>query len=420
MKISLTVLILLLVGLCFGQSSSSQIPNLRLLVAKNPVDIALRLNLAYNLALEGDYADALRNYETILIQDPDNVSAAEGVLWMMQMQGMYPESVARGRFLLQKHPQSSTIASYLAFGYARTNRHLAARSTYQRASTLGVNDLQTNAAQSGLAWAYIALQDYPAAQKALHSIPEQTDTDAQRVLDTPRMNVTANYHTDYSDVSGFGISGSWHKKNIKVSAQVAELLISNERFREKYTVDIALENHYARISAAHGILRGIDKRVYPASTSSISLYAKVYMHHLQITPALSASLGSYRRLDAQQGDAGIVVSSDRWELGARLSYVYLDRESLNSDVQNTIASLNIGLKPREGTYLGAYMFKGDQSWWISPYQVVNDEFEANDQTYALSVSQKISAKTSVMIYQELGFYENNAQHSSSFSLSYRF
>jgi hypothetical protein len=66
------------------------------------------------------------------------------------------------------------------------------------------------------------------------------------------------------------------------------------------------------------------------------------------------------------------------------------------------------------------MFKGDQSWWISPYQVVNDEFEANDQTYALSVSQKISAKTSVMIYQELGFYENNAQHSSSFSLSYRF
>jgi hypothetical protein len=100
--------------------------------------------------------------------------------------------------------------------------------------------------------------------------------------------------------------------------------------------------------------------------------------------------------------------------------MYVDQEIVGSDSSKTLHSLQAGYKVFTNTQLQAYLFLGNQAWWLSPYQVIYDEYDANDKAIALSLCQKMSDRIYAMVYHQIGFFENEAQHSSSLNLSYSF
>ncbi len=386
MKQILFTLILLLPTLCFGQNASPHLHDLRMRVAQNPADTTVRLEYAYQLAIANELDQAMQNYETILLQDPDNVSAAEGILWVLQSRGSYEQSIARAQSFLLKQAQSSAIAAYLAYGYSKTDRHLASLNSYKKADELAETPVQTDIAQNGLLWAYIYLHNYPAAQRLLKPRQHSEDSAARQILEARHVTMNLDFHSDYKNLNGIGLSA----------------------------------NSFAKAGASHSILRGIDKRIYPASTSAASISGILYWRNLEINPMLAAAWGKFQRLDTQQADIGLKILSDKWLIAYWLSNMYVDQEIVGSDSSKTLHSLQAGYKVFTNTRLQAYLFLGNQAWWLSPYQVIYDEYDANDKAIALSLCQKMSDRIYAMVYHQIGFFENEAQHSSSLNLSYSF
>lgn len=155
-----------------AQSPASEIQALRLWVAENPIDGTARLNLAYQLMLISETDEALKHYETLIRQDPQNASAAEGILWALQSQNRFRESSARAEGLLQSFPAHAPLYNYTAYGLSQLNLHLAARQLYAKATELAINDTQRNTANLGLAWEYLILKNYPAAKSALAKLKD--------------------------------------------------------------------------------------------------------------------------------------------------------------------------------------------------------------------------------------------------------
>ncbi|MCB5249414.1 MAG: hypothetical protein WCY87_01680 [Candidatus Cloacimonadales bacterium] len=420
MKQILFTLILLLPTLCFGQNASPHLHDLRMRVAQNPADTTVRLEYAYQLAIANELDQAMQNYETILLQDPDNVSAAEGILWVLQSRGSYEQSIARAQSFLLKQAQSSAIAAYLAYGYSKTDRHLASLNSYKKADELAETPVQTDIAQNGLLWAYIYLHNYPAAQRLLKPRQHSEDSAARQILEARHVTMNLDFHSDYKDLNGIGLSASLTTTHATLSAKAEELILSGKRFREQYGLSLSLANSFAKAGASHSILRGIDKRIYPASTSAASISGILYWRNLEINPMLAAAWGKFQRLDTQQADIGLKILSDKWLIAYWLSNMYVDQEIVGSDSSKTLHSLQAGYKVFTNTQLQAYLFLGNQAWWLSPYQVIYDEYDANDKAIALSLCQKMSDRIYAMVYHQIGFFENEAQHSSSLNLSYSF
>lgn len=418
MKTGLIALFVLCLFSLMAQSTAPQLQALRLKVAENPIDSTTRLNLAYQLMLISETDEALKHYETLLIQDPKNASAAEGILWALQSQSRFRESIARSEGFLHSFPAHAPLYNYTAYGLSQMNLHLAARQIYAKAEELAINDAQRNTANLGLAWEYLFLKDYPAARSLLARLPDAADPLAQSLIDKPQLQIALGAGTDYDGKNSGNLSIALQKAEWSLRLSAEELMVDGFRFREKYGISAGWQSPLAYLEASAGRLSGKDERVYPASLFGLSLRSVFYVGNLLLTPSLSGIYSHYERFDIQQADLGLQAASDRFSAGYTFSKVYKDNESLGSDSEKQLQSLNLGARIASQAWITAYLYEGEQAWWTNPYGAIYDDYDAPSRAYAISLSSTLGKRMGILIYHQIGVQDNETQHSSFITLSY--
>jgi tetratricopeptide (TPR) repeat protein len=412
----LLLLALLLPFTLFAQGDATQLSGLRLQVAQNPADVSLRLELAYRSALAGDMEEALKHYQLVLVQDPQNILAAEGVLWALQSLNRIEESVLQAEALLQIHPKNPNLYSFLGYGYSQQNRHLQARYAYNLAARYATDTQNRDTAQNGLAWEYIFLQNMAAADRALCKVSSAKDEHALQLIHKTRISATASFSTDYRDLQSLGLRAEIKQKSLALALYAEQIVMEGESFSKRWGAGMGWNLANLAIEASLSLLSGDDPRIYPASLGSAGISAKLYWQNLQIDPLLRLGYGHYERLDSQQLDAGLILNTHSWDAGYRFSYVYIDSELPRGDSQKGLHSANLGCRIFPQTHAALYLFLGDQAWWVNQFGVVYDKFDAQSRAYAISITQTLSQRLTGIIYQQIGF-EDEAQYSTSLSIS---
>jgi len=111
MRKALPLLVLLLICTALAAQTSGQdsVAELRRVLAYDPLNDSLRLNLAWNLMLLEQYEDALREYRFVARRDSSSVDAATGILWALNSQKLHREAVSEANSFLDLMPQSGQL-----------------------------------------------------------------------------------------------------------------------------------------------------------------------------------------------------------------------------------------------------------------------------------------------------------------------
>jgi len=415
---SAVVLLLLGFAMLSAQTANLDLQNLRVWVAQNPVDAIARLDMAYQLMLSGSFDEALKHYEALLAQDPKNEQAMEGVIWALQTSGHYPDSITKADEFLKLNPESATLHNYKAYALSQLGYHLASRKHYAKARKLAADDAQENAATLGLAWEYLFLQDYPAAAAKLRLLEASSDSTAKVLLHKAKYNTALSVSTDYDAA----ISGSLFLKMQKAIWSAAfryeELLLKGSHFRNVLSASAQWQNPIANLKATLHTLSGKDERVYPGLQYSLSLEPVFYLEQVQLSPSLAGHYGSYQRFDIQQADWGLNIKCDRLSAGYHFFVLYQDNDSIDSDRKEALHSFDLGALVHKQMWIRAYLVRGDQAWWSSPYGLINDDFETYSTVYGLSMYSPITKNLGILLYSQYGKQDNETDFSSAITLSY--
>lgn len=412
------ILLLWSLQLC-AQSPGMDMQSLRLKVAHNPVDANARISLAYQLMLSGNSSEALNHYETLLKQDAGNVSAIEGVLWALQAQERFRESIDKAGLFLKQNPALASLYSYKAFALSQLGFHLAARSLYAQGQSLNKDEALRQRTDLGLAWEYLLLKDYPAARAKLKKLGPDSDPQAWQQLARPEYKIALGGSSNYSNLHSVNLNLALRKSMWGAELGYEELLLDGSRFRKRIQATAMWQNPVANLSVSTSTLSGKDKRIYPVESSSLTLQPTLYYKQLQIKPSAGFIYGSYQRFDIQQADARLVIASDCLSGSYGFSQLYQDNDALDSDDQRQIHSFNLGIRPLNQLWITGYLFLGDSAWWTSPYGVIYDEFEASSNTYGLSLYSPIGKAMGLLLYTQIGKQNDESELSSSITLSYR-
>ena len=418
MKTGLFALFLLCLISLMAQSPAPDVQALRLWVAENPIDSSARLNLAYQLMLVSQTDEALKHYETLLKQDPQNASAAEGILWALQSQHHFRESITRSEEFLRSFPLNASLHNYTAYGLSQLNLHLASRQHYAAAEELAIDATHRDNANLGLTWEYLFLKNYPAAKSALAQLKDDADPLAQSLIGKTNLQIAVGAGTDYQAKHSGNLSAALQKAEWSLKLSAEELIIDGSRFREKYGFAAGWQSPLAFLEASASRLSGKDERVYPATLIGLSIKPIFYLSKLQLTPSLSGAYSHFERFDVQQADLGLQVTSDIFSAGYSFSKVYQDNEALLSDSEKQLHSFTLGARIAPQIWLSAYLYEGKQAWWINPYGAIYDDFEASNRAYAFSLSSPLGTRMGIMLYQQIGVQDHETQQSSFVTLSY--
>lgn len=418
MRISLCALFLLCLISLQAQSNAPDIQSLRLNVAQNPIDGNARLNLAYELMLAGETGEALNHYETLIKQDAQNVLAAEGILWALQSQNRFRESIVKADEFLLNLPAHAPLFSYKAYGLSQMSLHLAARQHYARAEELAIDPTRSNTATLGLAWEYLYLKNYPSVKSTLSRLKGDADPLLQNAIDRPQMKIALGAGTNYDSKHSGNLTAAWQKAEWRLKLNADELILDGSRFRGIYGISAGWQNPLGNLEASVSKLYGEDERVYPASLISLSMKPIFYIGKLQLTPSLAGMYGHFERFDIQQADLGLQATGDILFAGYTLSLHYQDNEAIDSDSNKQLHSLNLGVRIAPRAWISAYLYLGKQAWWINPYGVVSDDFDASSSAYGFSLSSPLSKRMGILLYHQIGIQDNESEHSSFITLTY--
>ncbi|MCB5252774.1 MAG: hypothetical protein RBR69_01435 [Candidatus Cloacimonadaceae bacterium] len=418
MRIGLCALFFLCLISLTAQSNTVDIQALRLNVAQNPIYETARLNLAYQLMLIGESDEALNHYETLIKQDPQNMQAIEGILWALQSQASFRESIDRADEFIFNLPAHAPLFSYKAYGLSQMSLHLAARQHYAKAEKLAVDPAHRNAATLGLGWEYLYLKNYPAAKANLSKLKRNADPLLQKAIEKAQLQIALGAGTNYDSKHSGKLTAALQKAEWSLKLTAEELILDGSRFRGTYGISAGWQNPLADLETSISRLYGDDERVYPASLISLSIKPIFYVGKAKLIPSLVGVYGHFDRFDVQQADLGLQVAYDRLLAGYTLSLHYQDNQSTDSDSSKQLHSFNLGVRITPKIWLGSYIYQGKQAWWTNPYGVIYDSFEASSSAYGFSLSSPLCTKMGVLLYHQIGIQDNESEHSSFITLTY--
>ena len=407
-------------------SLSAQVPTLddlvksaRSDVARQPADVKLRLNLAYLLMLRGDTADALTNYQTVLLQDSLNADAASGELWAYNTMGQWQQTLDKSEQYLTLHPEQATLYNFRAYAFAEKGYAERARLTYKKALQQNPAQEIANHSYTGLGWAYLALRDYPAALKSFRKAASPiTDEATLRALGKAGLRIILKGSTNYDSTYTYGASLSYQQRRFRVGLAWEDLLVNSEHLRYGYKAELGYRTNPLDFTLNVGYLEGEDSRIYPGILGSLKTRARVYLGALIVEPELTQHLGVYERFNIYQTDLGLSVLAHPWFGSYSYSLLFEDSDSVGSDVRGSVHSVHLGYKFPGDYSLGAYATLGNQSWWTSPFGVTIDDFEPATSVYGLSFYAPLPGHFGVLLYHQLGLSGFDLRQLSSINVSY--
>ncbi len=391
-----------------------QIRELRLTIAQNPVDTASRMSLGYLLMLSEDYAGAYSQYETVIRQDSTNSDAASGLLWALNSQGLFARTIAESKPLLKAFTEHAQILNHRAYAFSRLGLHQKSLHYYAQAHRFSRDQQSSAIAREGLAWEYLALGD---RYRAKHYSLEDNHT-FRTAFRKPKLSVTMNYNLSNGDMQSLGLQSSLQSGLYRLGLKGDELLISGKHFRYTAGISLGKDSFLGRTGLGYSYLDGDDARVYPAAHYTLSQEHPLYIKYLAVVPKITAHLGTYERFNTYQGDLSLSLRYDPVSAGISYSRLYQDNDPIDSDRERELLSLVTSLKIKSRYIVSAYYTQGYQAWWVNPYGAITDDFNAVDDSYALSLWAPFGKHLGLLLYHQIGLIDEEYRHLTSLSLAY--
>lgn len=413
---------LCLFALLGAQTDSQALSEARLQVAQNPVDTGLRMTLAYHLMLSNKPKEALTHYQVVMAQDSLNSSAAAGILWAHNSLQDWKSTRKEAKALARQFPQEALIWSYKAFAESQTMSLHQARNSYTKAIRKSDDPLVKGYAHQGLGWAYLNLGDYPKAKTSFQKAETYglQDSLATGTLSKLNTSISLGASLDFDDKQVFNATLGLSKGNYRLGLGMEEIRLKKEHLRRAWWASLQRQGNIADIRAFYSALQGKSEEIYPAHITGLDLGKKLYWKDIRFTGGLGQKLGLYPNFNTYQSDLALSLSQDSFTLGGNLSYLYRDNDSPGSDSQGLMQHYYLFYKQLKPLELSAYLSLGDGAWWISPYGIVNDTFEAEDRILGASAKYPINKHIDLMVYYQRGYTDDESKELGSLSLSYTF
>ncbi len=402
-----------------GGPQNAFLNDLRRQVAQNPINSEARLNLAYTLMLSELPDEALTHYRLVLAQDSLNQAAAAGILWSLNTGRHWDESLKEAKRLVKTFPACAPLYSYRGFAQSQKGRMHHARHSYNKAVVLAQDNLVKGYAFQGLAWSHHFLGDYPASMKSLRQaqLLGCPDSLAAEAFNRTELKLSIGSAWDFDQTLSYNASlgASWRR--LDLSAMAEEVRLEQESYRQAYQIGLGYKINPLAINLRYSYLEGEEQRAYPAKSYGLGLESSIYVGAFRIKPAIRQDLGNYVRFNTYQSSVGLQLSTDALSLGAWLSYLYQDNESVGSDRKDYISQFSFHYQLSRFLNLGLYYNQGDQSWWMSPGGILNDSFYAVEKSLAISSKLNLSRIMALNIYYQKGWMDEESKDLLSLSLS---
>ncbi|MDY0151902.1 MAG: hypothetical protein RBS43_06470, partial [Candidatus Cloacimonas sp.] len=254
------------------------------------------LEQAYNNMLAGNYAAAESQYFALSTQEPHNHAAWEGLLWAQNALGKYHATLKLSHQLVKQQEMQGAMYNYLAFAYLQSKRPSEARYYYQLGYRLDPqNPLGNQISQEGMAYAYLALGDYPHFYEQLNRSTALSGIPAPK----PKLvfQTTLSYNAPAKNKKAYGIGQSIAYRSWKLSGAYDDFRISNTPFRNVLKAELGKQCNPLDIAVSGRTISGDDERVYPAKQVGLVLSPKLYPGIFALKPQVFASYSHYPRFD---------------------------------------------------------------------------------------------------------------------------
>lgn len=392
-------------GVLLAQSSNYQqlIDKVKIQLAYNPTDDAQRLNLAYYYMMNGQAELALPQYRMVRQRDPENVSSATGTLWALTQLGNWTECIQMAKADQSAFPAEGLIYYYLALAQAKTRKTQFARVNYLRAIDLMRDSPYLELPQTGLGWAYLALDDYPAASQHF----SQAKTPVQPDPQAPSLVVETSLARKEQSGTFLGLGASYSQESWRFQLRGEELLYEGKHLR--WIMQGSLRKQFVPLDLKLGLqhLEGTDQRSYPGNVLSLSVQAKLYPGTVAVKPLLAQHTGFFPRFNIYQSDLGISLLYPPLAATFTISYLYQDNESAGSDTHNWVNSAATSVRLYRDIQLGLYTGWGKMAWFTNASGNIIDDFEPATSYYGAALNAPLSQDLRLTLYQQLGI-KNNA------------
>jgi len=401
MRKALPLLVLLLICTALAAQTSGQdsVAELRRVLAYDPLNDSLRLNLAWNLMLLEQYEDALREYRFVARRDSSSVDAATGILWALNSQKLHREAVSEANSFLDLMPQSGQL--YYHRGIARLKLGKASKSRQDEAEALKLLEepYWKELAAIALSDAYLAMDDLPSARAVLKKhAPQAANPRGYRSL---TIDATWGRKADSTAIYAVGLKTTLGGTRLGIKAE--DLRIGGDHFRWYFHASLLQQFRHLDIMAEARYLDGDDARMYPAQGAGLCLTPRIYAGPVIIRPRISQSALQTQRLNSYQSEAGLKLVIASFKLDYSFSYIYLDKDIVDSDSSAMVHSGEISTALGRGFELGFYGGSGDMAFYSTSYGGVIDDFEPSDGFAGLSFYAPVGKRLGLLLYGQLSF-----------------
>ena len=383
----------------------------RLALAYNPLDADALLNLAYSHMMLGETDGALLQYQKLQQQAPQLSAAAVGVLWAYSVKGDWKQIKQLGQEYLASFPSEGMIHHYLAAAQAYDRKPNLARVGYIKAIALLEKPSLRALPEEGAGWAYLALDDYPAAARHF-----------TRLENPPKPKLAAKLHT------GFAIKGSSARfltlgttlshRSWLLNLNAEEMWWKGEHFRWQARVGIRKQLPLIDLNLNLQYLDGKDERIYPGKAALLALSPRIYAQSLIIRPRLAQHFSNWQRHNSYQTDLGVKLSYLPVTLNYTASRIYQDYEAPGADSVHWVHSASTNLHIWSDFWLGAHAGFGNLAFFANQASSYIDDFTAGKGYYGLSLDAPLPGRLLLHLYHQIGIKDHDSYTSLGLSTAF--
>lgn len=383
----------------------------RLALAYNPLDAEAQLNLAYSHMMLGETDEALAQYQKLRQQNPQIPAAAVGILWALSAKGDWKQIQNLGHEFLTNFPQEGMLHHYRAAAQAYSRKPQQARVGYLKAISLLEEPSLRALPEEGAGWAYLALDDYPAAARHFG-----------RLENPPAPKLAAKLLT------GFAIKGSsarflslgttvaYRSWQLKLDAE--EMWWKGDPFRWQAKALVRKQLPHTDLNLSLQYLDGTDERIYPGKSASLALSPKLYTQTLVIRPRLAQHYSNWQRHNSYQTDLGLKLIKQPLSLNYTASRVYQDNEAPGADSAHWVHTASASLRIWRDFWLGAHAGFGNLAFYANQAGSYVDDFEPGTSYYGLSLDVPLPGSLLLHLYHQLGIKDHDSYTSLGLSAAF--
>ncbi|HPL51496.1 MAG TPA: hypothetical protein PLW08_02460 [Candidatus Cloacimonas acidaminovorans] len=345
------------------------------------------ISIAYNNMLTGNYEIAEKQYQQLTILYPQERSGWEGLLWSQNAQGKFHKSLKTFSNAKTKLSELDGIYNYYAFALYRQNRLPEARYYYKQAlDNMPANPLANQVSCEGLAYTYLALDNYPKAQKYFSKAAFISGRQMSAIK--PSFNSTVYYKVPGTEKNAYGFRQSAKYKCAELKLNYEYFQLDNAFFRDLYKADFTYQFIPLEVGINGSYLSGEDARVYPAWQLGMELCPKLYPGKIVLNPELFVSFSHYPRFDVQQLSLQPQVLWRDFSFSYALHSVFMDNEPSETDSVHFAQQFCLTKSLPYSFELGFHYGAGNDTWIIDNSGVIIDTFNQNGSYYGISLGKE--------------------------------